>query len=144
MLRRPALALLVLVSPFAAGAQGSGVFVELWAGSGGIPTDQSWSVNLVIRLDGRLTLKNCLGDGPDGPTCMTAQAGTTAERLDAIRSAVADADLVSLPTREAIGAPVGGVTIYLDDVRLTFPAYPSEADAPRVRPVLSAIMAAVP
>jgi len=147
MLRRLVLAALTLVSHSAA-AQEAEVLAEYWASSGSLPPQYAWSVSVSIRVDGVVILKRCKGYATDGAACTTQEGRAEAERLDAIRAAIAASGLVETPASQNENIPAGGGStggaVYVDSTKVNLPAHPAEADAQRVGDVLSTIVAALP
>jgi len=123
---------------------------EFHTNSGSLPPEYAWEVNVSILADGKLTLRRCTGYETEGPARKTENAKVAEDALQTIRSAVMDSGLFRFPAREAGGEdiPVGGGVmdgaVYLDGQKVTLPAFPAKADAPRVRVVLAAIHAAIP
>ena len=146
MLRPLALAAALAASP--ALAQDAPVFVDYWAGSGGLPPEYTWQVDVTIRADGALLLKHCKGYETDGPACKTRKAKVAPEALEAIRAAVVAQGLDKTPAREAeypmVGGDVVGAKVYLESGPVALLSDPADADVPRVRAALAAIEAAIP
>lgn len=135
----------LLSLPLPASAQGLATY---WANSGSLPPEHAWNVNVTIAADGTLVLKHCTGYETEGPACKTRKAKVDAAQLDAIRAAVAEADLVATPARQAEDVPPGGGSaggsVILDGETVVLPAWPVAQDAERVAAVLNAITAAIP
>ncbi|MCB6177673.1 hypothetical protein LHP98_05965 [Rhodobacter sp. Har01] len=147
MFRRLAL-VAALAAPLAVQAEDAAVFAIYWANSGSLPPEYAWDVDVTILADGKLTLKHCTGYETEGPACKTRKATVTAAQMDAIRAAVVDQGLDRTPAQQVDDIPVGGGAsggvIWLDGQKIELPAYPTEADTPRVNAVLTAVVAAIP
>lgn len=148
MLHRLSLLIAFMACPVL--AEDAPLLAEYNANSGSLPPEYAWNVAVSILADGTLALKRCPGYETDGPACKTRTAKLATEALEAIRTTVADSDLVRIPASEAAAEdiPVGGGTtggaVYLDGQKIALPAFPIEADAPRVSTVLAALHAAIP
>lgn len=139
---------LLLTLPLQAVAQDAAVFATYWANSGSLPPEYAWDTTVTILENGQLTLKHCTGYETEGPACKTRKAKVTTDRMDAIRVAVTEADLVANPARQTEDVPVGGGSsggsVIIDGEKLALPAWPVAEDAERVGKVLDAIYAAIP
>ena len=144
------LAFTLALSPLAAQAQDAEVLAEYWTDSGSLPPEYAWDTNVTIFADGKLTLKHCTGYETEGPACKTRTAKVTEDQLAAIRTAAQESGLADKPATQVeddmipIGGGVSGGYVLLDGQKIDLIAFPVEADAARVRPVLQAIHDAIP
>ena len=144
------LALTLALSPLAVQAQDAEILAQYWTDSGSLPPEYAWDTNVTIFADGKLTLKHCTGYETEGPACKTRTAKLTDEQLATIRTAAQESGLAEKPAKEVgddmipIGGGVSGGYVLLDGQKIDLIAFPVEADAARVRPVLQAIHDAIP
>lgn len=144
------LALGLALSPLALQAEDAEVLAEYWTDSGSLPPEYAWDTTVTILADGSLTLKYCTGYATEGPACKTRDAKVSADQLAAIRSAAQESGLAERPAKELADdmIPIGGGTtggqVMLDGRKIELIAFPVEADAARVGPVLQAIRDAIP
>ncbi len=136
----------LLLSFVPAQAQDAAVLAEYWTNNGSLPPEYAWETSVTILDNGQLTLKHCKGYETEG--CKIRRAKVGPDALEAILAAAADSGLAAKPARDTdqpiVGGGLSGGVVYLDGAKLTLLAQPDEADAPRVRKVLSAIEAAIP
>lgn len=148
MNRRIALLAICLAVPLGAGADEAVPLAEYWASSGSLPPEYAWSVDVSISADGALTLTHCKGYETEGPACRIRRAKLDQASREAILAAARDSGLDHKPAATMTDIPVGGGSeggaVWLDGRKVVLPAFPAEADAGRVRAVLSAITAAIP
>lgn len=139
-----ALALSLLASP----ALSAEVLAEYWANSGSLPPEYAWDVTVTIHTDGQVILTHCKGYATKPPGCKTRKGKADAAKLDAIRAAVVEADLIAKPARASDEVIVGGGasagTVTIDGEKRSLPSFPVIDDANRVGLVMQAIYAAIP
>ncbi|WP_309663948.1 hypothetical protein [Tabrizicola sp.] len=139
---------LLLSIPLPALANDAAVFVTFWANSGSLPPEYAWDVNVIITVDGQLSLKHCRGYETEGPACTTSTAKVDAAALGAIREAAITAQVFGNPAQETSDIPVGGGarggSVAQGGEVAVLSAWPVEADAERVGAVLDAIYSAIP
>ncbi len=139
---------LMAATPLAAQAEIAPLFAEYSANSGSLPPEYAWDVEVVIRLDGDLTLTRCTGYETTGPACKIHTATVTPAAIDVIRAAVKSTRLDRKAARKSDAIMVGGGShngaVYLNGKTIVLPAFPATADAPRVTTVMDAILAAIP
>lgn len=144
MIRATVLALSLLASPLSAAE----VLAEYWASSGSLPPEYAWDVTVTIHTDGQVILTHCKGYATEPPGCKTRKGKADATRLDAIRAAVVEADLLANPARASDEITVGGGSsggkVTIDGEERSLPSFPVIEDANRVGLVLQAIYAAIP
>lgn len=144
------LAMTLALSPLAVQAQDAEILAQYWTDSGSLPPEYAWETNVTIFADGKLTLKHCTGYETEGPACKTRNARLTKDQLAAIRTAAQASGLAETPAQEVgddmipIGGGVSGGYVLLDGQKIALIAFPVEADAARVAPVLQAIHDAIP
>lgn len=148
MVSRWLLTVALTLAPLAARADEAGLLAEYWADSGSLPPEYAWQTNVSISTDGALTLVYCTGYETAGPACKTRKAKVDEAHRAAILAAVTAGDFFGKPVRQAENHPVGGGAaggkVYVEGQPVVLPAFPTEADAPRVAKVLEAIVAAIP
>lgn len=144
MFRSLTLALLLVTSAQADEA----TLATLTANSGSLPPPHAWSVWITIATDGTVTAKRCKGYETEGPACKTATATTSAEKLEAIRTAAQASGLATHPAKPLDPPMVGGGTIsgtvLLDGQTIEMIPQPAPEDAERVNTLVDVVGAAVP
>lgn len=148
ILRSAAILFAALFALTATPARAAEVLAEYWANSGSLPPEYAWDVTVTIHTDGQVILTHCKGYATEPPGCKTRKGKADAAKLDAIRAAVAEADLIANPARTSDEIIVGGgITagrVTLDGQKINLPSLPVVEDANRVSMVLRAVYAAIP
>jgi hypothetical protein len=132
----------------AAPARAAEVLAEYWANSGSLPPEYAWDVTVTIHTDGQVILTHCKGYATEPPGCKTRKGKADAAKLDAIRAAVVEADLIANPARTSDEVIVGGGAsagrVTLDGQKISLPSQPVVEDANRVGMVLRTVYDAIP
>lgn len=144
----PAIAFALALLPFPAIGQETGVLAEFWADSGSLPPEYAWATDVTILTDGHLTLRYCVGYETEGPACKTRKAMVDDAHRAAILAAVAQSELVERPARISdeliVGGGSAGGKVFVEGVEVALPAFPVDADTPRVALVIDVIREAIP
>jgi|GEM_PF-2402980 len=146
----PVLAAALAALSSAPAAAQDGPLATYWENAGSLPPAHAVEFTATIAADGALALRVCRGYRTEGPSCADAAGTVSPAALAAILSAAEASGLARDPA-EVLGdteIPVGGATrggaVVTGGKTVTLPAFPREADAPRVGAVLDAIAAAIP
>ncbi|MBL9047497.1 MAG: hypothetical protein JNK34_09350 [Tabrizicola sp.] len=134
--------------PLAATAEDNAIFVSYGYSTGSLPPEYTYSNEVTIFADGRLTVTHCKGYETEGPDCKTRKGKADAEAMQAIRDAAIASDLAARPAREPefpmVGSDGTWGSVFVDGLEYVLLWETHAEDADRTGEVKRAIAAAIP
>lgn len=142
------LAAALALAPLAAQAQESPVFVTYGYSTGSLPPEYTYSNDVTILEDGKITVTHCKGYDTEGPGCRTRKGKVTEEAMQAIRDAAIASDLAAKPAKEpeypTVGSDGSWGSVFVDGQEYVLLWETHADDANRTGEVKRAIDAAIP